>query len=410
MKFLRRSRGNATLISLIIMASALTISLGMAAVVAGEIKSSGLVPPAEKAYYKAESYVEQALFEKKLNPNYSVTSRASLAPTFLCDRLPCFGTGTETNNDSLVSFQASTSPVSDTIEVYQDQTRQLDLDTTGATARGIVRLSAVTYENNTSQNAIELTIVAYPKSGAANTFTNPGTIQSTPVFIDKKVYRGTTAPPNCTLQAGVLQCPIGASGQPATPTGDLYPSLITHNYRIRLKALGSNAFVTTQAFTGNTLTQRMTLRSPDFFVQSVAQDQESRRGVRVSVPATEQPLNIFDYVIFSQQNLTKLDALVPAGARNITVTAHQRSRSGDCTSSRNGVLADVILRMDNVYSGRTNTSGQSVFQAQVNTSHTINVESVPTGFRLCPSAAPTSRSVGPVADTGSQLDLDFVRP
>ncbi|MEJ7662387.1 MAG: hypothetical protein WKG07_23875 [Hymenobacter sp.] len=54
------------------MASALTISLGLTTIVAGEIRSAGPTPPAERAYYKAESYVEQALYNRKKNPNYNV--------------------------------------------------------------------------------------------------------------------------------------------------------------------------------------------------------------------------------------------------------------------------------------------------------------------------------------------------
>ncbi len=101
------NRGNAVLISLIVMASALTISLGLTTVVAGEIRNAGLLPPAERAYYKSESYVEQALWNRKQDPNYEVADAAAVPDSFLCSTTPCFERKPNTKATGLLqNFQA----------------------------------------------------------------------------------------------------------------------------------------------------------------------------------------------------------------------------------------------------------------------------------------------------------------
>nr|MDP9212250.1 hypothetical protein [bacterium] len=154
-RFLRNrigNQGNAVLFSLVIMGSALTASLGMTALVASEIRNVALIPPSERAYYKAESYIEQGLWEKKQDPNFQYPPAddpdAELAADFLCSSGPCFDSEPQDQADLLTEFVATTSPIEKEIPLKQDVTQQLDIATTDTTPdSGCLNLGTVTGES-----------------------------------------------------------------------------------------------------------------------------------------------------------------------------------------------------------------------------------------------------------------------
>jgi hypothetical protein len=301
---MRAHRGNAVLISLVIMASALSISLGMTTLVTGEIRNVAQIGPAERAYYKAESYVEAGLAAKKQNTSYNVTSKddpSVKGQPYVCDAVPCFRTDPTAPDELLVSFMATTAPAgaNGVLQLFQDNSQQVDLGTTGlATNTGTITLSNFTGTTTGKFLGVEVTIAAYNLAGR---YPNPnpvvaGATNTTPVFIDKRLIKS----PGGSISIG--------SGQ-KNSLGESYPALSGATYRLRLKALGSNAGVTLKATAGAVT---LPLLSTDFTVQAVAEDGPAQRGVRVVTPAVTQNLSIFDYVLFAELDLKKLAAKDPA--------------------------------------------------------------------------------------------------
>lgn len=342
----RAQEGNAVLFSLIIMAAAITVSLGMASIVVAEITSVGLFAPSERAYYKAESYVEQALWEKKANPAYNSPQTATAlnavrSQPFVCPAFKCFlkeadGTNPDGTPDGLLQeFFATSSPVEgESIKLIQDQSKQLDVNF-GAVTSGTLSFDALTVDDEAAFKGIEITIAAFPKgpadSGAfANRFPvadpsvtpglDPATTQpTTPVFIDKVIVNKDRV----FQSNGSTGTAVGANAFTFTETtsknalGESYPSISGSTYRLRFKALGSGATMDPKVSTGSTDHE---LLATDFTVQAVAEDARTRRGIRVLVPAAEQINDIFDYVLFSDITLDKLKAKKPADATDQSIS------------------------------------------------------------------------------------------
>ena len=156
------TNGNAILFSLIIMASALVASLGMASLVVGEIQTVALVPPAERAYYKAESFVEQGLWQKKQDPSYQKNKSDTLPNNYLCTAADCFASAPTTQNQVLKEFIATTAVADSRVTLHRDTPLQLDVDTSTASGAGRLTLSDIAGKNGFQ--GLEATIVAFPKN------------------------------------------------------------------------------------------------------------------------------------------------------------------------------------------------------------------------------------------------------
>lgn len=354
------SRGNAVLISLIIMASALAISLGMASIVAGEIRNTGLIAPSERAYYKAESFIEQALLQKKQDQNYNVANLPALkqsAPTgYVCatePATPCFSTTPNQLSGTLLSlFLASTSPTGGTLSLRpQDKSFQLDVVSPAGQRSATVGVTLGTIDNPTNFRGVEVSIIASPKSGTpVNQYPTTGP-PTTPVFVDKKILTNSQS---LTIGQDAL-LPI---------TGEPYPSLTNSFYRLRLKSLGSGATVTVTPPSG------LDLRSTDFTVQAVAEDGNARRGVQVLAPAATQIAGVFDYVLFTDLNLEK-EAKVPAETfiqsiigevyRIPPLTGVAGNPTPPCANTGGVPRAGVNVTLSDGQSQLTNAAGRAVF-------------------------------------------------
>lgn len=332
-----RQDGNAVLFSMIIIASAMTVSLGMASLVAGEVRSAGLVLPGERAYYKAESYVEQALWQKKQDVNFNVPDVADLNtrfPNFLCATAPCFTSAPTAQDQLLKELYATTSPNQAGVVFPADTAQQYDVVTTGVTTvAGTITFSHL--KGEAGFRGLEVTVSAYSKdpNPAAkfpvnDPFTTAVELPFTPAFVDKTLVPASgiggcssrPTPDSCVID-------INQGSKTKNPVGEPYPALdSTNNYRIRVKALGADAAGDIAVSSGS---NPLTLRSPDFTVRSVAEDNRSRRGIQVLLPASEQVSSIFDFVLFSDLDLTKLKAKA-SGTKLITTTAWQ-DQNGNCT-------------------------------------------------------------------------------
>ena len=383
----RRQRGNAVLFSLIIMASAMTISLGMTSLVVGEVRSVSLVLPSEHAYYKAESYVEQALWQKKADPNYQfkpVTNSSGvvtpavgqqLAANYLCNTPPCFLTAPTDQATLLKQFYATTAPTQTDVSFPADVTRQYDIVTTPANGSGDLTVSNIVGQGSSGPGDIgyqgmEVSIIAYPvSSNPASQF--PVEAPTTPVFVDKIFIPdgegNRTIPINTALR---------------NPIGEAYPSLSSSNiYRLRIKALGGDAEADVSAVSGG---QNLELRNPDFTVRAVAEDSNSRRGIEVLAPDTEQLSSIFDYVLFSDLDLNKTDAKV--SPKSIVANVY-RDNDGDCVRDANepGVPNLLVTNrgggVDQVQT--TNDTGATSFIGlKQDQAYTVST-AVPSGFQAC---------------------------
>lgn len=315
------NRGNAVLFSLVIMGSALTASLGMTALVASEIRNVALIPPSERAYYKAESYIEQGLWEKKQDPNFQHPPAddpdAALPTDFLCPGGDCFESDPGDQAGLLTEFVATTSPVEEEVPLKQDVPQQLDIATTATTPdSGCLDLGTVSGESGF--NGVEVSIIAFPDSDATDRF--PTDNPSTPVFVEKKVIPAGDSP-DILLGAGTTNA-----------LGEQSPPLKDSTFRLRLKALGADASIEPRVSTGGCGSGNLlALRSPDFTVRAVAKDASAQRGIQVLTPAAEEIVNVFDHVLFSDLDLSKLDAKVPEEATSQSVVVPVRMVS-NCSS------------------------------------------------------------------------------
>lgn len=377
----RQQRANAVLFSLIIIASAMVISLGMVSLVANEARSVGLVLPAERAYYKAESYIEQGLWQKKQNPNYQVTKKEDVPANYLCDPAGCdpFTTNPKSQSQLLKEFFATTSPPEDEVGLRQDVPVQLDIDTAGvSTTGGSVTLSDIAGENG--YKGIEVTIIAYPKSQNTTPqfpIDDPTTTQieqaTTPVFIDKKFIAPTEKNP----------APIQINTSAVNPLGENYPALdSTNTYRLRLKALGAGATTKVAASSTNGV---LKLISPDFTVRSVAQDANSRRGLQVLLPASEQTASIFDFVLFSDLDLDKVRLKVAGTTTKTFTTRIIRDLDQDCQIDAGEVgIPNTSVSLSPGYADKTDNNGNVTFtNLQPGTTYTATTPSIP-GGEFCP--------------------------
>lgn len=316
-------RGNAILISLIVMASALTISLGLTTVVAGEIRNASLVPSSERAYYKAESQVEQALWNRKVRPDYNVESVSGLANTFspsgrssyVCEAASCFTKTPDTHPSLLTEFRATASSFTGPSRRLKQDTEVLELEAEASpgdlspTAR--LTLDGVKNAEGTSPadfKGVEVTIVGYSKTSGIPRFgeSGPSGEASTPVYVDKRVIK----PPIGLLGSLSPDYILGATQNKISPP-ETSPPFSTSRYRIRIKALGTDAELNKPKVTTSSGAE-VTLRAANFAVRAVAEDGKSRRGIQVVTPVREQAASIFDFVLFSDLDLNKLEAKRPA--------------------------------------------------------------------------------------------------
>ena len=355
---LKDSTGNAVLFSLVIMGSALTASLGMATLVTGEIRNVALIPPSERAYYKAESYIEQGLWEKKQDADFQFPSLedpdAPLPADFLCPGGSCFTTDPGQQTDFLIDFLATTSPTSDDLPLPQDEVRQLDIATTPTiSASGCLTLGEVVGE--AGFNGVEVTIVAFSNTDSTNRF--PTDDPSTPVFVEKRVVPAGTSP-SVLLGAGTVNA-----------LGEASPPLTDSTFRLRLRALGSDATVTPRVTTGGCGSGNpLVLRSPDFTVRAVARDDNAQRGIQVLTPASQEIVNVFDYVLFSDLDLSKLDAKVPETATSQSVVVPVRMVSGCSSGSEQQIpgvdhnqTSRLNITIDNGQSAPVSVGSSAIF-------------------------------------------------
>ena len=127
-------RGNAVLVSLIIMTSAITVSLGLASLIGGEIRGAAQAGTSERGYYKAESFTEQALWEKKQNAAYAVDydgnrgDNPAAVGAYVCagtQTTSCFETSPNTTATSLNRLQVSAAATSTVKAIAQDGNSRL---------------------------------------------------------------------------------------------------------------------------------------------------------------------------------------------------------------------------------------------------------------------------------------------
>jgi uncharacterized protein DUF5648 len=333
--------GNAVLFSLLILGSALVTSSGMATLVTNEISSVSLIPPSERAYYKAESYIEQGLWQKKEDPHYQIKDKSQLPANFLCVG-NCFMTNPQNQVGSLISYASTTSIPDEDLVLKQDKVVQVDIDTSAATgATGSFDLGSI--KSATGLRGVEVTVIAYPKSAPFNNIS--GT--TTPVLIDTKLFR----PSDALLSVSLGPPNVNKIGEP-------YPALNTSFYRIRLKALGADTVVKPTAI-ANPNTSLLLLMT-DFRAQAVAEDGEARRGIEVLVPAAEQISSIFDFVIFSDLTLAKTDAKAQ-GTKLIKATVYD-DNNGNCTQDAGDTpLSNLPVTADPGYSTSTDVNGIASF-------------------------------------------------
>lgn len=430
-------RGNAILFSLILIASALVITLGMTSVVVAEIQNAGLVSPAERAYYKAESYVEQALWNKRVDPSYSVNKFEELNtdtvrspftttdPESPCAResavfsAGCFSSGPRdvtipqggaaTDNGVLLDFLASTGPGDSLgVKVARDGVKQFDVET-NKSGLNVGQPATVTLANVAQTGGfgpvqqLEITVAAFPTSVTATSpsFLGAAPSSRTPVFIDKIL--ATVNPLN-----GTITVPIGDTTR-ANPLGERYPALPGYTYRLRIKALGADfTFVPSAQLQDGT---SLNLLTPDFNVQSVAQDGQSLRGIRVVAPVAESTAGIFDYVLFSDLSIDKLKAKQPSTARTRVIGSTVRrlpnsSLANTCFAGNttmpgiNNVGVQLSSSSATVATKRTASVGTEQGIANFSISDgvsttadyqvSVDPATVPAGYQLCSTTAQTS--------------------
>lgn len=411
-------RGNAVLISLILMAAAMVIALGLSSLVASEIRTVGNLLPSERAYYKSESYVEQALWNKAkglvteaYGPGYQVTAKdqsdgngrpAVQNQPYVCNTAPCFTAGSpNAPNQLLVAMSATTSPINNRIGLSQDVSKQVDVVNTGAaSSRATIDVALTELENVNAYRGLEVSIIAWPKnpSGAGSFVGGAG---NTPVFVDKRFIRPNQLAVDAT---GNTRFPIrigtgnnaGANGDGRNPSGELYPPFDTHNYRLRFKSLGTDAEVLLTATSPNGATVQ--LRSPDFSVQATTEDGQARRGVQVLVPESPQVVGVFDYVLFADQDIQKLDAKIPlrSSLRN-EVTYLPASYTTTCTTTNGRPLTEadqtpwpnITVRLDGGAGGpqttTTSAAGVATFDFLLpDTNYYVTVFGK-AGWQFCPN-------------------------
>lgn len=321
------AHGNAVLFSLLIMVSAVSITLAATSIVAKEVGNAALVPPAEQAYYKAESHIEQGLANKKYNPNYSIKDKNDLNTSadpyagspVVCATDPCFVNKPTYQTDLLTEFSATTANISPSnLALNSDSVVQFDVDSSAVVGgqRATLTINLPAYPSGVK--GLEVTIVAFPNfranvAGTCGTVdnycgaaqqNNPSgdgqTTQTTPVLIDKVLY----------TNAGSKAISLGSSVT-SEVTDEPYPELQGHTYRIRLKSLGGTIPGVSMKATLDVNGTPLKLMSSDFTVQAVAQSGDTRRGIRVVMPASGVAGSLFDYVLFSELGIDKTQAKKP---------------------------------------------------------------------------------------------------
>jgi hypothetical protein len=397
-----RQRGNALLISLIIMASTLTISLGIAALVGSEVKTTGLLVPSERAYYKSESFVEQALWNKTKGPtapNYQINNKGELGSGgYVCATAPCFQIDGRSTQNLLSRFSASTQPPNGTVSLEQDDPQQLDVGTaTGSTLRveftGVAALAGQNQNPTGNYKGIEVTVVASPKQQAdARNYVSTATGEITNTFIDKKIIPASASSQTYTF-----------SGQ--NPLGETYPPADKYAYRLRMRSLGSDAQATVKAFVGTT---EIPLYAPDYTTLAVTEDTKAQRGVQAVLPNVPEVLGIFDYVLFADMDLAKLAGKRPDGAdsQNINVTVFN---DVDCDGIQEAGEAGVGPTSIGLSGGPSDpqsadtTSGGTVtFSGLYTGTYRVSRDSLPSGYVACGAA---SKSVALAAGQTQNVQL-----
>ncbi len=382
-----RQNGNAILISMLIMALGLTFAAGMAALVAGDVGSAAIINQSERAYYKAESYVEQGLWEKKKNMNYSFTGAVSTLPQdFLCMTAPCFLNDTQGYPESrhqqsggtsnwLTAFKVSSQAPTATVDIAQDQVLQYDIDMTNVTSAadvsGRVTFPTITPTAPSSSLTLEVSVIAYQKTdvstGIVRYNTSAGN-SGTPVFIDKKIV--TTAQNNPFL--------IGAAA-PNNPVNEVYPALSQNAvYRLRVRALGGSGTISVpqvQTLSGKTLN----VLTPDLIVDATAEDGQARRRIQVITPLQTQVINVFDFVLFSDASLIKA---TPKIGTNVSVTVNTK-QVASCGGAETP-LPNVNVSGNNGLGARTTDANGTAVYTNVSFPGTYTFDApAPAGFVAC---------------------------
>jgi hypothetical protein len=377
---------------MLIMALGLTFAAGMAALVAGDVGSAAIINQSERAYYKAESYVEQGLWEKKKNTNYSFTGAVSTLPQdFLCTTAPCFLNDTQGYPESrrqqsggtsnwLTAFKVSSQAPTATVDIAQDQVLQYDIDmtnvTTAADVSGRVIFPTITPTAPSSSLTLEVSVIAYQKTDVSTGIVryNTGVGNSgTPVFIDKKIV--TTAANNFLIGT--------AAG--SNPLAEVYPALSQNTvYRLRVRALGGSGTISVpqiQTLSGKTLNAL----TPDLVVDATAEDGQARRRIQVITPLQSQVINVFDFVLFSDASLIKA---TPKIGTNVSVTVNTR-RVATCGTAESP-LANVGVSGNNGLGARTTDATGTAVYTNVGFPGTYTFDApAPAGMVACGATSQT---------------------
>lgn len=381
-----RQQGNAILFSLLIMGSALVASTGMATLVTGEIANVALIPPSEHAYYKAESYVEQGLWQKKQDPGYQIENKSELPANFLCTG-NCFETAPRTQAGSLITYQSTTSIPDEELTLTQDKVVQLDIDTSDATG-STGRFDLGSIKSASGLDGVEVTVIAYPKGAPFTDITGAsGVSVGTPVFVETRLFT-----PGMTGSQLVTNL-----GPPETNRlGEQFPPLNTSFYRLRIKALGADTVIQPTA-TGSPSTNLLLL-TPDFRVTSVAEDGRARRGIEVLVPDTEQIASVFDFVIFSDLALSKTDAKQQR-IKSLKVKVYDDANRNCVKDAGETGQSGVPVSAGSAYSASTDADGIASFPDIQPGSYTVK-PTVGSGSTVC---SPQTRNVTFADDSTTEL-------
>ncbi|MFC1652062.1 hypothetical protein ACFL24_02860 [Patescibacteria group bacterium] len=259
---IKSEQGVSMLFAVLIVSTTLVAALGIGGLMVAELKAAQAVDDSERAYYASEAGIEKALLQLRRNPEYEGEESLTL------------------DNNSKYSYNAVVggSEIGDSL--VKDDSFQINLfdpDDPGADLD--IREVEIKWElgekfgGSDADPWLEITKVRWPKGNIS--FGDPEIDQKT----EKELHALSESPVKIAMDTA------------------------TYNWRLRIKALYNGAKFEAKA--KNADGEYINFPIPLATITSVGKYSNSARGIEVKAQQGTRLLGVFDYVLYSEEEVEK---------------------------------------------------------------------------------------------------------
>jgi hypothetical protein len=250
------------LFAVLIVATTLVAALGIGGLMVAELKAAQAVDDSERAYYASEAGIEKALLQLKLNPEYQGDEALTLG------------------NSARYSYQATVGGAEISESLVKDNTFQVNLFDPDEPKKDLeIREVEIKWElgekfqGSDADPWIEISKVSWPKESIS--FGDSEKNQK----VEKQLHALSESPVTISVDTSA------------------------YNWRLRIKAFYNGAKIEAKA--KNKDGEYVNFPIPLATIASIGRYSNSARGIEVKAQQGTRLLGVFDYVLYSEEQVEK---------------------------------------------------------------------------------------------------------